>query len=799
MDPPGASRVGPDMRVLIVLLLLASPAAAEVLDRPTLMQVADDGTRTELPLVRGAAHVDVRGPIGQVVVTQTFANPNETPIEAIYVFPLPEDAAIGGLTMRLGKRTIVAEIREREEARAVYEAAREAGQTAALLDQERPNVFTQHVANILPGEQITVELTYDLLLEPVAGVFELAIPTVVGPRYEGITPKVVEPGTSSGNTLAVDLDIDAGLPITEVTSPTHDITTTEVDADRVQVTLTDGDAVSDKDFVLRWSVVVKEPTLAVLADHAGDDGYLSLIVQPPPATATQHEPRELVFVVDTSGSMDGEPLSLARRAMRWALDRLEPTDAFRILNFSTDVAGFDDGAVVEATRDNVRRARSWINALTSGGGTEMIRGIEAALPGAPEGDRTRYVCFMTDGYIGNEDEILAAVEERLDDHTHLFSFGVGSSVNRYLLDGLAQQGKGVARYLLLDEEPGPQIEAFFAQVASPMLEDLTIDWDGLDVDDPTPASLGSLFAGQPIVVSARYGKGGEGTIVVKAKRAGKKVKLEIPVRLPDKAGDGAVLARLWARRRIADLDDPTEITKIALAHALMSAYTSFVAVDRRVRAGGKYETVEVPVEMPMGVSMQGDAYGVSFSGSTGGESIYIVDSVPVIDPTSTQLGVTIDGRMLTGAISSGGGPAIDGLELGWGTPARTWRGHVDLLLGVERDHGELSGVTMGFERRLISRFAAGMSATFWDRDEAPSIAAILATLTSWSLLDFLDVRVGVGGSFTREGAGPAAGARLAIPIPVGSRLHPELELRIDVARPGDEDLVGGAMGVGVRF
>lgn len=620
--------------VAIALAIVVSSTSVQADDHPR-FEATIDGVRQPLPLVGSDLQVAVRGGIAEVRHTQHFANPATSAIEAVYVFPLPHDAAIGAMTMRLGARTIRAKIERREAARRAYDAARAAGQTAALLEQERPNVFTQSVAGILPGEVIDVELVYDVLLAPSEGWYELALPTVVGPRYvpgaatgaatgtgmvpdtdrvpdaSRITPPILPPGATGATSIGFGLDLQPGFPVAEVDSPTHALVATELAHDHLAVALATPTAAADKDVVVRWRLEVAEPTIAVAAAAAGDGdgGYLTTIVQPPSLPPVAAAPRELVFVLDTSGSMDGEPLALVKQAIRYALDRLGPDDRFRLINFSTDVSGFDGGAVRPATAANLRRARSWLNGVGSGGGTEMLSGIRAALADPPRDGRTRYVCFLTDGFIGNDDEILAAIERERAPNVHLFSFGVGSSVNRALLDEMARAGHGAAQVLLLDEPPQAQIARFFRQLVAPMWRDVRVEFPGLAVEDVTPTPVGELFVGQPIVVAARYQRGGAGAVRVIARVGDQVATLQQTITLPTTGGDGHLLGRLWARQRIRELTalgrtgDPAAtrdaITTIALAHALASPYTSFVAIDERPRAEGMPQpTVAVPVDAP---------------------------------------------------------------------------------------------------------------------------------------------------------------------------------------------------------
>ncbi len=835
------------LSLALALATRLSTAHAADDDRRPMLLAVDGETRTELPLVSSAMHVDVRGPIAQVQVTQTFSNPADRPIELVYVFPLHEDGAVGAMTMRVGSRIIRAQIKQRDEARAAYEGARREGKTAALLEQERPNIFTQSVANVMPGESIDVALVYDVLLDPDGDVYELALPTVVGPRYNPgtpidtrtgtgvqadthrvpdasrISPEAAPPGLLTGNTVTLDLDVDAGLPIAAIESPTHRIVTKQLAADHYQVGLAAGDMVADRDFVLRWRVTVASPTLAALAHKGAGHGHLALVVQPPPVDAGKAPPRELVFVVDTSGSMSGEPLALAKRGMRYALDHLRPEDTFRILNFSTAVAGFAEGRAMTASRDNVRAGLSYVNGVGAGGGTEMMGGIVAALSSPPSDGRERFIVFMTDGYIGNEAEIFAAVTKHLDRRTHLFSFGVGSSVNRHLLDGLARSGKGAAQYLLLDEAPEPQIETFYARLDAPLLHDLRVDWGGLDVRDATPSDLADLFAGQPLVVAARYGRGGRGTIKVTGKAGGRLLELTIPVELPARGGDGEVLARLWARKRMGEQLDRfataahpvrqaiiDDVTSVALEHALLSPWTAFVAIDEIARAEGMpTHTVAVPVELPAGVTPAagnvitaeysasipvpgrifesaldaaggagGDAYGVSFSGASDVESAYYVDGVNL---TATAAGSYVARRRFVPRLS---------VAAGLGVGARDGD-FASIGLGLERGFGSGRGPT-----RLL---ALGLETRFDARGEQSNLVQLMLTLARLAILRHIDLRLGAGGGVDLDGnLGLAWKSELGFSVPVSRRFLPELTLGASGSTAGD-DFVGAGLGLGVRW
>jgi Ca-activated chloride channel family protein len=595
---------------------------------------------------------------------------------------------------------------------------------------------------------------------------------------------------------------------------------TQVAADHYKIGLADRDMVADRDFVLRWAVTVASPTLATLADKSAGRGHLALIVQPPPVDAGKAPPRELVFVVDTSGSMSGEPLALAKRGMRYALEHLRPEDSFRLMNFSNDVVAFNGGKAMRATRDNVRAGLSYVNGVQAGGGTEMLSGISAALSSPPADGRTRFVVFMTDGYIGNEDEIFAAVKEGLDRNTHLFSFGVGSSVNRHLLDGLARSGKGAAQYFLLEEAPEPQVQKFYARLDSPLLHDLKIDWGGLDVTDATPGDVADLFAGQPLVVAARYTHGGRGTITVTGEAAGRELQLVVPVALPDRGGDGEVLARLWARRHIGEQLDALasnnlaydkrqaivdDVTSVALEHTLLSPWTSFVAIDEIPRAEGMpTATVPVPVELPAGVTpaagnvigggeytqnipagrafgatlgaaagSAGDGYGAEFSGSSDVENMYYVDGVnTTVDELVRYRGAR---RRIVPRLSLSAG------------------------LGLGDADGDYAGIALGFERGLPAHLAAGLETRFEARGEQSNLFQLLVTVARLALFRHIDLRLGLGGALDLDGnLGLGWKTELAFPVAVSRHFLPELTLGASGSTAGD-DFVGAGMGLGIRW
>ena len=495
----------------------------------------EDGTIVECPLKHTDVKADVSGFIARVKVTQTFANPYEDTIEAVYVFPLPENAAVNDMTMKIGDRTIRGLIKKREEAREIYQQARAAGQVAGLLEQERPNIFTQSVANITPGAEILIEIHYVQDLKYDHGTYEFTFPMVVGPRYipgtpvgrtgggwapdtdrvpdaSRITPPVLKPGERTGHDISLSVDLNAGVPIQDLRCRSHEVEMQRTGDRRATVSLKPFDTIPNKDFMLAWDVAGERPEMALLTHREGDSGgFFSLMIQPKAEfEAGEIAPRELIFVVDCSGSMRGEPIAAAKQAMRRVITHMQPNDTFRVIRFSEAASQLSQEPLANTT-DNIKRGLVYIEQMEGSGGTQMIEGIKAALDYPADPERMRIVCFMTDGYIGNETEILAAIEEKLGG-ARLFSFGVGTSVNRYLLENMAEVGRGTVEYMRPGEDSSGVIDRFYERIDRPFLVDLDIDWGDLQVADIYPRRIPDLFAAQPVILHGRYTEPGSGPI-----------------------------------------------------------------------------------------------------------------------------------------------------------------------------------------------------------------------------------------------------------------------------------------------
>ncbi|HWZ84164.1 MAG TPA: VIT and VWA domain-containing protein [Terriglobales bacterium] len=600
------------------------------------------------PLKHTEVHGAISGFIARVEVSQTFENSAFQKIEAVYTFPLPENAAVDDMTIQVGTRTVRGLIKKREEARAIYEQAKQTGHVAALLDQERPNIFAQAVANIMPGEQVVVTISYLQTLEYEDGAYKFVFPMVVGPRYipgqptgkqgggrepdtdkvpdaSKITPQITPPGTRAGHDISIEMAIDAGVPIQQLQSSSHEIEIDRTSANSAFVKLKNQAEVPNRDFILKYDVAGEQISDAVLSQAApangklGTGGYFTLILQPPARIPESDiTPKELVFVLDTSGSMSGFPIEKAKDLISHALDELYPGDTFNLITFSGDTQILFPEPVFP-TAENIRKAKALLNGRRGYGGTEMMKAIRASLAPSDSQDHLRVVCFLTDGEVGNDLEILGEIKKHAN--ARVFAFGIGSSVNRFLIEGMAKAGRGASEVVTLDDQAGPAAHRLYERLRSPLLTDVSIDWGGLPVTEVYPQHLPDLFSGKPLVISGRYTAAASGSIHIRGKRAGESFVRDIAVSFSAIEGKYRIQSSFWARRKIDDLMSQDwaglqngnvkasvqkEIAQLGLEYRLMTQFTSFVAVEERVvTQDGKPVRVEVPVEMPEGVSYEG--------------------------------------------------------------------------------------------------------------------------------------------------------------------------------------------------
>jgi Ca-activated chloride channel family protein len=580
-----------------------------------------DGGPGELTLVHTGFRAEVSAGVAVVDVDQLFHNPYDHPIDATYLFPLPPDAAVRSMRIVCGGRRLEGVLLPLDQARARYRQAAADGRKAALLEQERTNLFRQSVANLCPDEDVRVELQYLDPLRIEDGRHELVVPTTVGPLYrpDG-TPE--PPFTAlPAHTVDFEVVIDEGLPVGSVWSDTHGIDVDEDPTGRVTVRNLDDDAIPNKDFELDWTFAGGEPQVGVIAvpPTGGEDGYLGVTIEPEVLEdLAEPRPRELLFVLDESCSMSGAPFEAERELVRLAMSRMRPDDRFDLVRFSSEaVPLFDEPQ--PATAEAVAAAEAWLDDFL-GDGTEMVEGVRASLALPHDPDRLRLVLLLTDGYVGNDAEVLDALAGDLGD-ARLFSLGVGASVNRRLLDALAETGRGDVRYQLPDTPLSETVDRFYDRIAHPALTDLRLDWGDLDVSEVYPSVLPDLFVGQPLAVVARYrGSVPEATVTLTGS-AGRDVYTVHRVVSLDDAAEHEALPVLWARRKIADLErhaaDPEPaVTEVALDHHLVSDYTALVATEfARAPCGRATGSVEVPSMLPEGYSAGGTGLGGSGSGS----------------------------------------------------------------------------------------------------------------------------------------------------------------------------------------
>ena len=590
------------------------------------------GREIPLPLRHTAVEAVIHGYISTVNVRQTFANPFNSKIEAVYLFPLPEKAAVSEFVMTIGDRRIRGILREKAQAEAIYREARSQGYQASLLVQRRPNVFEQKVANIEPGRSIDVDIKYFHTLAYDDGHYSFVFPTVVGPRYNqpgavdpieavarsdgrfsGAVDSVpyLRPDERSAHDLSISVEINAGVTIEEVWS-THDIVAKQSGPEKATIELADQTMMPNRDFILNFSVAGKaiKSNLLTYLDPASGQGYFTLMVYPPATTdKLARRAMEMVFVLDCSGSMSGTPLDQAKAAVESALSNLRPDDTFQIIRFSDNASRFGE-TPVRASQSNIAKARRYLERLSGTGGTEMIEGVRAALDFPHDDTRLRFVSFMTDGYIGNEADIIKLVHERIG-ASRIFSFGVGSSVNRYLLERMASAGRGAVAYLGPQDSGASVMDDFFRRISHAALTDVEIDWGSMAVSDVYPGRLPDMFVGRPVVVTGKF-LGSAGTVTLTG-RADDRSYSQAITNVDSNEGNAPV-ARIWARLRIADLADrqamsgdpygefENSILSTALEHQLMSQYTSFVAVDTSRRTEGDHgTTVHQALPVPNGV------------------------------------------------------------------------------------------------------------------------------------------------------------------------------------------------------
>ena len=606
---------------IFALALAASAARAEAAgeargrtDRVTegtlFWRSAEQETPVPAPTLKTDVSIIVTGIVARASVRQEFTNPSRVWAEGIYVFPLPEDAAVDHLRMKVGDRLIEGVIQERAAAKAQYEQAKQEGRRASLVEQERPNVFTTSVANIAPGAAISIEIEYQQTVRYDAGQFSLRFPMVVAPRYipgaplaapstgtgwapdtdqvpdaSRITPPVEHPSRGSLNPVSLTVELDPGAPLARLTASYHAVQTTPLADGRYRVELSQGPVPADRDFELVWQPHVEATPIATLfTERKGAESFAVLMVTPPASTGRDglRLPREVIFVIDNSGSMHGTSIDQAKAALKLALDRLQSADTFNVIRFNhTSDAVFP--AAQAATAQNLAAAGQYVGRLRAEGGTEMLPALQQALDGREHPGRLRQVIFLTDGAVGNEAQLFSAIHEHLGD-SRLFTIGIGSAPNSHFMREAARLGRGTFTYIGSINEVKEKMVALFAKLEAPALTDVEVE--AIAGADIVPERIPDVYLGEPITVALRTPA--LPSRVVLRGRLGVEVWEQVVALHP--AGENSGLSSHWARGKIAALLDRRRtgsaedeirqaVLGLALTHHLVSAYTSLVAVD----------------------------------------------------------------------------------------------------------------------------------------------------------------------------------------------------------------------------
>ncbi len=652
MIPRSSPATARALNLFAVAVLLAtaplthlSVATARAADSPAGLVTANDpdfrglmiktrkpGHFVPAPLLATEVEIDVTGPVARTRVRQHYYNPAKAWVEGVYVFPLADKSAVDVLRMRIGDRLVEGVIKERAQARKIYEAAKAEGRRAALLESQRPNVFMSNVANIGPNENITIEIAYQKTVPVRDGEFRLRFPMVVGPRYfpkgqsgllraggkggpgaakdrENMTSPVIAPEDGKINPLTLMVRINGARAVTALKSHHHRVTITEAEDGTRLVKLAKGPVAADRDFELTWSAGADSATAMLFTEQWKGRHYGLVMVAPPKDSDSEiiTRGRQIIFVMDTSGSMAGRSIGQAKSSVKYALGRLTPADKFNVIQFNSHTDALFD-RVVPASTKNKLIAMSYVGALKAEGGTEMRGALFAALDGSVNPRRLRQVVFMTDGAVGNESRLFGTIARRLGD-ARLFTVGIGSAPNRYFMRGAARRGRGTFTFIGTPKQVDSRMRALWAKLAKPVVTHLSAGPLTEAAMETWPDPLPDLFAGEPVYFAVRF-EGKPADILVRGKSAAGPWQKRLAFTAAPK---GSGIAKLWAREKIAGLqslkyegvsaDEIRDRTvSVALAHGLVTKHTSLVAVDKAVARDGEVPLVtrKLPHNLPFG-------------------------------------------------------------------------------------------------------------------------------------------------------------------------------------------------------
>ncbi|CAN5374731.1 VIT domain-containing protein [soil metagenome] len=617
------------LRFFVLLAVAASMpfiVAAQTADADKTLSpyflVEGDPQVDQLPLKDTRVEIAVTGIIADVRVVQTYRNEGSRPINPTYLFPASTRAAVYSMRMRIGNHVIVAKIKEREAAKKDFEKAKLEGKSASLLEENRPNVFSMKLANIMPSDQIEIELRYTELLVPTAGVYEVVYPTVVGPRYASkedsqagrrVHTAYLREGERPTSTLHISAQISAGVPIEDLTCPSHNIQSEWRDKTVARLTLNEADAFQgDRDFILRYRLKGKAITSGLILFEGADENFFLFMAQPPQRIAAEEiPPREFIFVVDVSGSMEGFPLDTSKKLLEDLIGQLRPTDHFNVVLFAGDSTLLSERSL-PANGENISRALHLLDEQRGSGGTELLAAVQQAMSIPRENGVSRSIVLVTDGYVSGEEGVFDHIRQNLD-KSNIFAFGIGLSVNRYLIEGVAKAGMGEPFIVTEPSDASAIADKFREYIQFPVLTEIRVSTPGFDVYDVFPSRFPDLLADRPVVVFGKWRGPVTGTIELRGRSNSGEYSTSVDVAsvVPDPGN--VALRYLWARSRIDELSDygssyiaddkVRQITDLGLKYNLLTRYTSFIAVREEVRnPDGSAADVDQQLPLALGVS-----------------------------------------------------------------------------------------------------------------------------------------------------------------------------------------------------
>ncbi|MGA1870661.1 MAG: VIT domain-containing protein [bacterium] len=678
---------------IFLILFIANPALSDELSdesdktlSPYFLVISEDSDLDQLPLKSTSASVNIAGVIADVVVSQIYKNEGEHTLEAIYVFPASTRAAVYGMIMTIGDRTIVAEIQKKEEARETYEKAKEEGKSASLLEQQRPNVFQMNVANIMPGDEIQVELRYTELLVPTDSIYEFVYPTVVSPRYsntpiaeatsseEWVVNPYLHEGEAPSYTFDIQVDISAGLPIQQVLCDTHETNIQYEGKSFAVIRLGESEQFGgNRDFILKYQLAGGAIESGVLLYEGEEENFFLLMVQPPEKVEQKDiTPREYIFIVDVSGSMSGFPLEISKKLLKDLINNLRPEDRFNVLLFANSAAIMSEEGSLPATEENIQTAIDLIDRQRGGGGTEILRALIRALALPRSEGMSRIIVPVTDGFVTVEPEVFDLIRKNLGD-ANVFAFGIGSSVNRHIIEGMAHVGMGEPFVVTKQAEAAAQGEKFRRYIESPVLTQINVDFGEFGAYDIEPPSIPDVLAERPVICFGKWSGNPEGEIELTGFSGDEEYTKVFTVGDVQPSDKNSALRYLWARHRImilgdynklsTDADIVNVITDLGLQYNLLTDYTSFVAVDTLVRnETGESTTVKQALPLSEGVSDYAVGTG-SMSGAAARSSSFYNWSIGSGLPASAPSGYALTGGVgggMSAVASSGFGMSVPG-------------------------------------------------------------------------------------------------------------------------------------------